>query len=100
MPKASRIGDIGVGVCCCHSGCKPMSGIIVTGASKHTTCNSPTARVGDIVLGFCGHVGILVTGCDVNYVENRRRVKIGDVFVGCFTGVIVTGCDTYTICGR
>ena len=91
MPKTSRIGDI----CCCHPGCIGMTGIIVTGCAFETICNSPDARIGDIVLGFCGHVGILVTGSPNMTVCNSRRVRISDVFVGCFNGIIVTGCSTH-----
>jgi len=97
MPKVSRIGDIGVGVCCCHKSCKGMTGIIITGSSDTITNNLRTSRLTDIVLGFCGHIGILVTGSPTFYVNSLPVTRIGDVFVGCFTGVIVTGSpDTWS----
>ena len=95
MPKQSRIGDIGVGTCCCHPPipCIGMSGNIITGSANVLTNSKGTARLSDIVLGFCGHTGILVTGSPNTYTNSRNNVRIGDVFVGCFTGVIITGSD-------
>jgi len=97
MLNSSRIGDIGVGVCCCHPPipCIGMAGVIVTGCPSMTICNMPDARIGDIVLGYCGHPGILVTGSPNTNSCNSPRVRISDVFAGCFTGVIVTGCPTH-----
>jgi len=63
--KAARIGD--VGDCRC-----PHGGIyvIVTGASRTITENSPNTRLGDrVVCVVCGDVGTLVTSAQRTYIE-------------------------------
>lgn len=96
MPSISRIGDLGVGTCCCHPPipCIGMSGIIITGASTVFAEDSNVSRITDIVLGFCGHTGILVSGSPNVFAEALNTVRIGSAFVGCFTGTIVTGATT------
>ena len=92
----ARIGDIGVGVCCCHDDCVGMAGVIVTGKEKVTVCNSQSAHVGSIVIGACGHPGIIVTGDEKVTVQNDQQSQVTDLFVGCFSGTIVTGCEKVT----
>lgn len=101
MPSVSRIGDMGVGVCCCHPPipCIGMAGMLVVGSGDVITENSPTSRIGDVVLGFCGHCGIMVSGSPTVQVDNIPVVRVGDAFVGCFTGVLVTGAATVTADG-
>lgn len=93
MPATSRIGDAGVGLCACHppSPPIPMTGVIISGASSHKVENSSVARIGDIVLGVCGHTGVLVGGSSNSKSEGSGIVRVGDSFVGCFSGVITTG---------
>ena len=99
MPSVARIGDIGIGQCCdsSHNGCIQMSGRIISGASQMSVENSPPARCGDIVLGNCGHTGVIVS-CSPNYiVENNGIARIGDSFVGTFSGILVTGALTVEV---
>jgi len=95
MRSASTTGDIGVGICCCHDDpkCIPMTGIIVSGSTDTFIENIPAARTGDIVVGVCGHVGVLIDGSSNINIDSANRYKVGvnDLFVGCFTGIIVTG---------
>ena len=93
MPKAARINDIGIGQCCdsSHNGCIQMKGRIISGASQMLIENNAPARCGDIVIGDCGHTGIII-GCSTNYIiENNGIARIGDSFSGAFSGIIVTG---------
>lgn len=88
-----RLTDVGVGTCCCHSSptCIPMTGIIVT-ASPNVFANSlPSARLADVVLGYCGHTGIMVTGSSSVFTNGLPEVRLTDYFTGCFFGIIVTG---------
>jgi len=89
----SKIGDVGVGICCCHSDptCIPMTGNLVTGSPNVFTNGLNTARISDVVLGGCGHTGIMVTGSASVFTNGLSNVRISDNFTGCFTGVIVTG---------
>ncbi len=88
----SRVGDIGVGVCVCHDHPKGMVGIIITGSTNVSTCHNMQSRIMDIVLGACGHPGIIVTSFSKCSVNNRGAAHVGAIFTGCFNGIIITGC--------
>lgn len=101
MPCVSRIGDLGVGICCCHPPipCIGMSGMLVTGSGDVSAENSNVSRISDVMLGFCGHVGVMVAGSPTVQANNLPVVRVGDPFVGCFTGVVVSGAATVTVDG-
>ena len=96
MSKTARITDIGVGICVCHIVPIPMTGVIITGAGNKKVENQLTARITDIVLGYCGHTGVIITGNSTLEVANQSQSRIGDDFTGCFNGVIMTGAGTST----
>ena len=98
-PQARRLVDIGVGICCCHSGCVGMTGTILTGSGDGRCNSSGIARLGDIVMGACGHIGILVTSSSTARCNGLGMVRLGDVFTGCFSGTIVTGSGNTTTGG-
>ncbi len=96
MPLIARIGDQCAGVCdCWHPGTEwipiPLTGQIVTGASNSSVEGPQAARVGDLVVGACGHTGIIVSGSPGSNVEGAQLARTGDVHAGCFSGVIITG---------
>jgi len=94
MSQLSRIGDVGIGVCVCHDTPIPMVGIIVTGSFNVNVCNSMQSRVGDIVIGMCGHPGVIISSLSDTTVNGRGAAHIGSAFAGCFNGIISTGCST------
>lgn len=91
MIPVARMGDTCVGTCYAHQTPIPMSGIIQAGSS-HVFCDNLLVAVdGDIVIGGCGHVGILSASSAVLEVEGRRAIRIGDTFSGSFVGTVVAG---------
>jgi uncharacterized Zn-binding protein involved in type VI secretion len=55
------------------------------------------ARIGDIVLGDCGHTGVLVNGSSTVFANGIGLSRLSDTFEGCFEGVLVTGSsNTFT----
>jgi uncharacterized Zn-binding protein involved in type VI secretion len=68
-----------------------MAGVIVASEGVVFADNMPVARVGDIVVGGCGHIGIIVSGAGVVYADGIQTARVGDSFVGCFSGTIVSG---------
>ena len=90
----ARIGDVGVGICCAHNGCISMVGNLITGASTVLAENSQVSRIGDIMLGNCGHIGIMITGSSTVVAEGSPLCRIGDQFSGIFSGVVVSGAAT------
>jgi hypothetical protein len=95
MPPQSRYTDLGVGVCICHITSIPMTGMVLTSSSNHIVENLGAARRFDLVLGFCGHIGILITASATKLINNNGACRIGDMFSGCFTGTLITGAGTY-----
>ena len=93
----ARIGDMGVGVCCAHNGCISMTGKLITGAITVLAENSQVSRIGDIMLGDCGHIGIMITGSGTVMAEGSPVVRIGDSFSGTFSGVVVSGANTVVV---
>ena len=93
MSGNARIGDIWVGICCCHSDptCIPMAGVIVTSSLNVTINNRGAARLGDTVIGYCGHPGTIVTASASVNSNNRGSSRIGDSVVGCTIGTIAIG---------
>lgn len=93
MPAIARTGDVGVGICCCHSDpkCIGMSGVAIGGASVTTVEGPNVVRMGDVVIGGCGHVGVMVSAAAKTSVEGQLVARLGDAFAGCFTGVIASG---------
>ena len=67
---------------------------LITGASTKICESSNVSRIGDIVIGNCGHIGVMVTGSATETSEGSKTVRVGDNFSGCFTGVLVTGAST------
>lgn len=91
MSDAAIQTSIGVGFCVGHTGVIPMIGFVVTSSLNVIIGSLGSARVGDIVMGYCGHVGLIVDGLSTVQVNNLTKARIGSNFVGIFSGVITTG---------
>ena len=99
MSSVARHDDIGTGFCdnLEHPGSIPMVGVIIPGpapATKTIVEGKLVARVGDIVLGACGHIGIITTGSSTMNAEGQPVARVGDAFVGDFKGIITKGSST------
>ncbi len=68
-----------------------MTGPILTGSPTVRATGMGIARLSDIVIGGCGHTGILVSASGSVRSTGRGNVRVGNTFVGCFTGTIVSG---------
>ena len=96
MSKTANITSIGVGICVGHLIPIPMAGNIITGAGTISVSSLRTSEVGvHIVLGYCGHVGIIVTGYPSSKGDRMNRGYVGSKFAGVFSGDIVTGCPVH-----
>lgn len=96
MSQLSRIGDMWVGICCCHPPvpCVSMSGSIITGSPNAVSESSPVARITDITVGVCGHTGIIVSGSTVNFTNSLGKAFVGSSVTGCNIGVVISGAGT------
>jgi len=91
MPGIAIYGSIGVGVCSCHDSPRDESGTVMATFPLMTVGNQSVARMYDIVVASCGHVGIIISGSITVTAGNIGLARVNDNFVGCFTGIIVTG---------
>jgi len=89
--EVARVSDIWVGTCYACSGNPQVSGIVITGSPDVLTNDRQTARVGDIVVGNCGHTGIIITGCNTVFANDREVAALTDLVGGNVNGIIVTG---------
>lgn len=97
LPQA-RLTDLFAGICCCHCiiCCIGMSGVVITASPNTNVNNLGTARLTDIVLGFCGHTGVIVSGSPNVQTNNLHNAHLTSSVVGCLIGTIITGSsDTF-----
>lgn len=101
MPASARVGDIWVGICCCHISppCVPMAGFIVTGSPDITSTASAQSRLSDITIGGCGHPGTLIPPTSPTVLGNSlQKATLGTGVTGCNIGTVVTGSPSHIIC--
>jgi uncharacterized Zn-binding protein involved in type VI secretion len=72
-----------------------MSGTIITGSGNAKSGGPSVARLTDIVIGYCGHTGVIVTASGVNLTNALGKARVGDQVTGCTIGTIVTGNPTH-----
>jgi len=101
MLDSAIITSIGIGSCYSveHDHVIPMIGRIVTGSPDTIAGSFGTAHTTSIVLGNCGHTGIIVTGSQNIRMDSFRKARIGSIFVGDFIGIIVTGFSGVSVGG-
>ena len=90
----ARLGDRTHGVCY-HPSHIPLTtgGTIITGSPDVITNEKSTARVGDLVLTDCGHIGMIITGSPTEIANNRLVARVGDAVANKapYVATIVTG---------
>lgn len=95
MPNVSRVTDLWIGICCCHFDldppCIPMGGYIFIGSPDVQSSGLSGARVGDLVVGYCGHIGFIVSGSSGNTTNGKGKAVVGSTVAGCTIGQIITG---------
>lgn len=96
MKPATRIGDLGEGVCEVGHGDvpqgqpKPMITKLIVGASTVYVNNRNQTTIGSVGTTDCGdHITIAITGSATVFIENKQVHRIGDAG-------IVRGGGTYT----
>lgn len=89
MPAIARIGDTIQGYCHAHN--TTVSGEIVQGSDNTNGNGKKIARVGDMVLGSCGHTSYIVSGSPNVTANGIAVARVGDAIDGTITGTIITG---------
>jgi len=90
--SAARITDQGFGICTSHSP-SPINtgGMILTGSGNVFINGLGAGTITSIVLGYCGHVGLIITGSGTVITNGQGQARVGDMFAGSYTGIILTG---------
>lgn len=91
MPRQSKLGDIGIGVCCCHDSCVNYTTVFVTGSDSVTTNKPASAIIGTVGIASCGHPTVALTSEELVRKENKGSHRIGDTGANCGPYVTVTG---------
>lgn len=91
MAESCIVSSVATGMCYGHTPPIPMIGTVSTGSSLKNITNFNSGRISDVIIGHCGHGGVIVTGNDSVLVEHQCQARVGDSFTGIFSGVITTG---------
>jgi uncharacterized Zn-binding protein involved in type VI secretion len=93
MASVARINDLFSGTCCCHDDppCIHTMGMIIVGSYNVVANSLGVARVGDIGIGFCGHMCVVSSGSGSVVTNGIPTARIGDSVTGCIDGTIITG---------
>ena len=89
----ARVTDTFAGVCVCHPPTPsiPMTGAIITGSDSVQSNGLGIARVGDTVLGVCGHIGLIVDGSGSVSAGGIGVARTGSTVTGWLIGTITGG---------
>jgi uncharacterized Zn-binding protein involved in type VI secretion len=94
--NAARLSDSFYGICFCHTRPRAVYGTIITGSQDTFVNGLFAARLGDTVVGTCGHTGTIVSGSNNSFVNGLPQARLGDAVAGCLNGVIISGSpDTF-----
>ena len=93
MLPVARLMDIGVGICTIGIPHADVGYVLATDPSVLVNYR-PCAKITDKVNSTCGGQGTIITGNFTTLVKNKPIARITSVFVGTFTGVIITGSTT------
>lgn len=91
MAAVSRIGDIGIGTCPCHTSPQAYTTIFISGSPDVTADGLSVMRVGDLGVASCGHVTIALSGSSI--VDNRGISvhRVGDQGQNCGMYISISG---------
>jgi len=93
ISRVARLGDIWSGQCYhpSHNPSPiPMSGPIITSSSDVLTNQIGTARLGDLVIGWCGHIGRIVSSSNTVLTNQIGTARLGDRTSNVEVGNIIT----------
>jgi len=91
MPRHSRVGDIGIGICPCHQSPVQYTTVFVTGAETVKTNELTTTIISTIGMASCGHPTVALTGSPSVLMENKPVHRIGDTGTNCGPYTSITG---------
>lgn len=95
----ARVGDRTFGTCY-HPSHIPLKtgGTIITGSPNVITNDKPTARVTDLVLTDCGHLGMIITGSPKVDANDNLVARLGDAVAGkapYIASIVTASSDTF-----
>ena len=95
----ARLSDPTFGTCTGHKNSISTGGMVL-GRSPNVFANGlPAARLGDIVISYCGHIGTIVTGSSKIFVNGIPAARLGDSFIGTYSGTIIGGSSNVIVGG-
>jgi len=74
--------DIVMGICYNHGSPETYIGVILGGANNTKVNGLNMAQESNVVVGFCGHIGIIVTSSNIVNAESLGVARQFDVVTG------------------
>lgn len=99
MTLQSRVGDIGIGVCPCHTSPVTYTTVFSTGAASVITNGPISAIVSSVGISSCGHPTIALSGSRTVIKEGKSSHRIGDTGANCGPYVSVSGSENVDVGG-
>lgn len=92
MAAIARVGDVGIGICYCHSPF-PVSytTTFIGGAPSVTADGLPVMRIGDIGISTCGHTTIAISGSGPVVANVLGVHRLGDTGSNCGPYTCISG---------
>lgn len=91
MASVSRVGDLGVGTCPCHTTPRAYTTIFISGSPTVTADGVAVMRVGDLGVASCGHVTTAITGSSLVTADAIGVHRVGDMGQNCGAYVSISG---------
>lgn len=91
--KVSRLTDIGIGICTCHSPPQVYTTTFITGSPTVFVDELNVAIIGTIGTSTCGHPTVATTGSTISFAREIPIHRVGDTGHNCGPYVTMTGSD-------
>jgi hypothetical protein len=97
MSNTSRLMDMWIGKCCCHSSptCVSMGGYIITASPNTISTGQGQGRLMETTIGYCGHTGMVITASPNVNANAIGKTKIAETVIGCNIGIVISGNPTH-----
>lgn len=89
--SASKVGDMGIGVCPCHVSPVSYTTIFVSGAPTVNINGVSAANITTVGISSCGHPTIVLSSSGTVFANGGGLHRVGDQGQNCGNYVVVTG---------
>ena len=99
QPAARANVDTVIGICPAHDAPIVVTGFVSPGSPNVLTNMMPAARMGDQVIGSCGHTAIVIMASATVRANFMGKARLGDQVAGVWNGTILGGSPNVLVGG-